>query len=256
MSAVAVLIAILGSAGCASAGTAGAGARNASIVNGASDSPCRVVGPSQVVASGAFVPAGVETSVEDGRVTIRYAHRKAQCVEASVLESGQISTAEFSAQCPGTGQDVLATSDGETLLAREALDETRTPHVELGVVVYDAPHAFVGFAVGAKHSLVETTFMPPARSGGEQAPALAPFSGERFLLTWIDGNPEGHALHAQAVAGWGSPVGPVLDLSPDNVSVLGRPSAVLGPDGRGVVAFLASNGHGFDVRATPVSCGN
>jgi hypothetical protein len=254
--AVATLIATLGSAGCASAGTAGAGAQTAARAADASASPCRVVGPSQVVASGDFVPAGVEAGIEDGRLTLRYAHSKTECVEASVLPSGRVVRTHPSERCPGTGQDMVATSDGETLLAREALDDSRTPHVELGVVVYDTPHAFFGFALGAKHGLVETSFTPPERTGGERSPALAGFSGERFLLTWVDGNAEGHALRGQAVAGWGSPVGQVLDLSPADVSVIGHPSVALGPDGRGIVAFLASSEVGFDVRATPVACGD
>ncbi len=58
----------------------------------------------------------------------------------------------------------------------------------------------------------------------------------------------------RAVAASGEAIGPALDLSPANVSVIGRASAVVGPDGRGFVAFLASNGRGFDVRATPIAC--
>jgi hypothetical protein len=78
--------------------------------------------------------------------------------------------------------------------------------------------------------------------------------GERFLRVWVDGDVEAHTLRAQPVTGRSAPAGPAFDLSPTDVSVIGQPSAVVGPDGRGVVAFLASNGSSFDVLATPIAC--
>lgn len=216
------------------------------------DSPCRVVGSSQVVASRAFVPAGVEASLRDGRVAIRFAHRNDECVAAGAVAGA----AEARAQCPGRDSDAVATSQGETIIAREAAwGAAREPHVELGIVLSDAPRASLGFGE-APRRLVERVFEPPrqTRIGGESSPGLAPLAGERFLLTWVDENPEGRGLHAQVVTGSGEAVGPALDLSPADVSVIGRASAVVGPDGRGSVAFLASNGRGFDVRATPIVC--
>jgi hypothetical protein len=131
------------------------------------------------------------------------------------------------------------------------------PRVTLGVVVYDAPRTIFGFALEGRRHVIERTFEAPARvvrSGGETNPALVPIAGERFLLTWVDGDIESHQLHAQVVAGWGTPVGAAIDLSPGDASVIGRPSAAVSADGHGIVAFLASNGHGFDVLATPVAC--
>ena len=132
------MIAIL-STGCAAAagGNTRAGSRDATSTSPGATAPCRVVGPSRVVASSVFVPAGVEARIEDGRMTLRYAHRKAQCLETSILEPGSTPSREVGARCPGTSEEAVATSDGETLRAREALGGSQTPHVELGVFVYE-----------------------------------------------------------------------------------------------------------------------
>lgn len=98
-------------------------------------------------------------------------------------------------------------------------------------------------------------------ASADEAPAASPLLGFRAraprsveLVTWIDGNPEGHGLHGRAVTSFGTSVGPSLSLSPADASVLGRASTVVGPDGRGVVAYFASGDDGIDVRATPVAC--
>ncbi len=259
-----LIMATIGCGGCAAGGNpafgpqgaAGAVAPGGAL--GAPSSPCHVAGPSQIVASKVFVPAGVEATLEGGQMTVRFAHRKSRCVASRVLDgSGEPLAAESPAECPSKAPDVVATSEGETIIAREAAwGDARQPHVELGVVVYDAPRRFLGFSAEAPRQLVERIFEAPreTRFGGESSPGLAPIAGERFLLTWVDENPDGHGLHAQAVAGWGEAVGPALDLSPVDVSVIGRASAVVGPDGRGVVAFLASSEGRFDVRATPIAC--
>jgi hypothetical protein len=215
-----MIIGTIGSIGCA-AGNPALGPRSAanSVAPSAAaegEVPCRVVGPSQVVASGAFVPAGVEAGLEDGRVTIRFARRKAQCRVASI--PGGPGADEGPANCPRANPDLFATGS-----------DVRPPYAGPGV-------AFLGFPLDGHRPSLE-------QSGGKR------------LLTWVDGDAVGgHSLHGQAVAGSGKAAGPTLDLSPTDVSVIGRPSVVISPDGRGVVAFLASNGQGFDVRATPIAC--
>jgi hypothetical protein len=86
-----MMAAVVGMAGCASGGSDALAVRSATNpaagTADASPSPCRVVGPSQVVASHAFVPAGVEASLQDGRVSIRFAHRKSQCFASVGLDA-------------------------------------------------------------------------------------------------------------------------------------------------------------------------
>lgn len=241
--------------GCASAGATPRATRAPEGTGLASrddaPSPCRAVGPARAVATHAFVPAGVQASAEGGGFTVRFAHRKADCVAASLGREG-LPTGEAVSECPGGESPAVATSGGETMLAKEAAGAGR-PGVSLDVLVYDtSPGALLGFVAGGPPRVVETSFdagsRPPSR------PGLVGLPGEQFLLTWVDGGIETHGAHAQVVAGWGRPVGPAFDLSPGDVSVIGRPTAAIGPDGAGVVAFLASNGHGFDVMATPVAC--
>jgi hypothetical protein len=163
---------------------------------------------------------------------------------------------EEPAECPEGDAPVVATSEGETMMAREATwDPAKHPRVELGVVVYDAP-SVLGFH-SQKPQVIERTFEPAQgkRVGGETSPGVAALAHERFLLTWVDENPDGHRLHAQVVEKWGAAVGGQMDLSPADASVIGRASAVVGADGRGLVAYLASNGHGFEVLETTVVCG-
>jgi hypothetical protein len=171
-----------------------------------------------------------------------------------------IASADFGgeepAECPEGDAPVVATSEGETMMARETTwDAAKHPRVELGVVVYDAP-SVLGFH-SRKPQLIERMFEPPqgTRVGGETSPGLAAVANERFLLTWVDENANGHRLHAQVVEKWGAAVGGPMDLSPADASVIGGASVVVGADGHGLVAYLASNGHGFDVLETAVVCG-
>jgi hypothetical protein len=248
------LLSAMGMAGCATSGGAGAGPARASAAltpRWASGSLCRVTGEAQVVASHVYVPAGVEARLDDGQATIRFAHRKASCAVARSLPT---SSRFVTDECPRDAGDVVATSEGETILARESRRDGRAPHIELGVVVHDVP-SLLGFFAARPDRVVERAFAPAQASpSGEKNPGLAPLPGERFLLLWVEGDSAEHSLRAQPVAGWGTPIGPVLDLSPSDVSVIGRPSAAVGPDGRGLVAFLASSRSGFDVRATPIAC--
>ncbi|MGH7437632.1 MAG: hypothetical protein ACRENE_18295 [Polyangiaceae bacterium] len=102
---------------------------------------------------------------------------------------------------------------------------------------------------------------PGRNTSADERPAASPFLGFRAhasrsveLVAWIDENPEGHRLHAQAMTSFGTAVGPALALSPADASVLGWTATVMGPDGRGVVAYFASGDDGVDGRATPFAC--
>jgi hypothetical protein len=196
--------------------------------------------------------------MQEEEVTIRFARRKASCeaVRASSMSSEFVRD-EAQAQCPGGDRDAVATSEGETLIARELRDGEGQSHIELGVVVDEVPSLLLGFAREGGRRVVHRAFDAPEGNhamGGQRSPGLVPLPGERFLLLWSDGDSSGRQLHAQPVAGWGNAAGPAFDVSPRELSVIGQPSAVVAGDGRGIVAFLASSGHGFDVLATPIEC--
>jgi len=218
------------------------------------DAACHATGTPKVLARGAFVPRGVQATEQDGGFTIRFASAASRCV---AVDWASDPGAPRAASCPAPGPQTTARADArdETLLAWESRDEEQ-PRIKLGVVTYDAPHAFFGVGIEAKQHVVERTFYPPGagRDGGQMAPELAPIGHDRFLLAWVDGNVESHALRAQSVAGWGDPLGASMLLSPSEASVIGRPSVVVASTGYGLVTYLASIDGEFDVLATPIAC--
>jgi hypothetical protein len=217
-------------------------------------SACHATGRAQVLARRAFVPGGVEASEQGGSFSVRFATAASRCV-AVEWPSPYDGPRPASCPAPGARSEARADTDGETMLAWESHDEPES-RIHLGVVTYDAPHAFFGVGIEGKKHLVERTFFVPGsrRDAGQMAPALAPIGHDRFLLAWVDGNVESHELRAQSVVGWGDPLGPSMVLSPKDASVIGRPSVVVASTGYGLVTYLASVDGEFDVLATPVAC--
>ena len=98
-------------------------------------------------------------------------------------------------------------------------------------------------------------FAIPAGGLGGQAmsPSLASLGGGRFLLAWTEGPVSNHQVRAIAIDASGAPSGAPIDISGSGVNA-GQPAAVVGPDGRGAVAFLAAKGKSLEVHATPIRC--
>jgi hypothetical protein len=99
------------------------------------------------------------------------------------------------------------------------------------------------------------TFTPPPGGKGEQAmsPGVAVVPGGGFLLVWTEGPASAHEVRAVTLLADGSPVGRALDVSTGGTNA-GQGQAAIAAGGRGVVAFLESNGDGFRVVATPIAC--
>jgi hypothetical protein len=259
-----VVAAVLGSFGCATSGVErgqpGVGGVDSEgiptvwspgAVTGAA--ACHATSEAKVLARRVFVPGGVEASEKDGNISVRFATAASRCVAVDLAST---SDGPRPASCPSPGAHTTARADSsdETMLAWESHDGEK-PHITLGVVTYDAPHAFFGVGIEGKRHVVERTFYAPGESRtSEMAPELAPISHDRFLLAWVEGDVESHQVRAQSVAGWGDALGPSMVLSPAEASVIGRPSVVVAPTGDGVVTYLASMGDEFDVFATPIAC--
>jgi hypothetical protein len=98
------------------------------------------------------------------------------------------------------------------------------------------------------------TFAMPEGGLGTQAmsPSLAGLGGGRFVIAWSEGTPT-HQVRAVTLGADGSPSGAAMALSAAGVNA-GQPQVAVGPDGRGVVAFLAAKGKLFEIHATPISC--
>jgi hypothetical protein len=98
------------------------------------------------------------------------------------------------------------------------------------------------------------TFVLPDGGPGAQAmsPGLAGLGGGRFLLTWSEGR-DTHQVRGQSLNADGSPLGGGMTLSAPSANA-GQPQVAVGPDGRGVVAYLAAKGKAYEVHATPIAC--
>jgi CoA binding domain len=245
----ALLAVSLGSAACSASATAPRAPSGA-----AAPAACHVTGAPRVLARRVFVPRGVDVREQDGGFAVRFAAASSRCVVVD-WPSGAQDPASVACSAPGARTAARTTSADETMLAWESHDGEE-PHITLGIVAYDAPRAFFGVGIAGNRHVVERTFQAPGAEGpgGETAPELASIGHDRFLLAWVDGDVESHQLRAQSVIGWGDPLGPAMLLSPEEASVIGRPSVVVTPAGDGLVTYIASIYDEFDVLATPIAC--
>jgi hypothetical protein len=108
--------------------------------------------------------------------------------------------------------------------------------------------------IGASTQEATPFTIPEGGLGGQaMSPAIASLGGGRFLLAWTEGPVSNHQVRALTFDADGSPSGSPLSISTPGVNA-GQPAAVIGPDGRGLVAYLAAKGKSLEVHATPVSC--
>ena len=84
------------------------------------------------------------------------------------------------------------------------------------------------------------------------SPSVAGLGGGRFVMAWSEGTPT-HQVRAITLKADGSASGAPMALSAAGVNA-GQPQIAVGPDGRGVVAFLAAKGKAYELHATPVAC--
>ena len=143
------------------------------------------------------------------------------------------------------GSPVVAISDGVVLAAWSDRPSSDTPW-KLRWARFQA-----GQPAGAANA-----FVPPAGGKGEQtmSPGIAALPGGRFLLVWTEGPQSGHDVRALTLGPDGAPIGSPLTISTPGVNA-GQGQAAVTESGSGVVAFLQTGGSGFEVVATPVSCG-
>jgi hypothetical protein len=100
-----------------------------------------------------------------------------------------------------------------------------------------------------------TPFTIPEGGLGGQAmsPSVASLGGGRFLLAWTEGPVSNHQVRAITIGSDGLPSGPPLAISAAGLNA-GQPAAVVGPDGRGAIAFLSAKGKSLEVQVTPIRC--
>ena len=78
--------------------------------------------------------------------------------------------------------------------------------------------------------------------------------GGRSIRAWTEGSTEtSHRVRVQTFDRAGEPLDAPVALQNEG-SAVGAPALAMDPSGRGVLAFIESNGHGFELVAAPLDC--
>jgi|GEM_PF-1695321 hypothetical protein len=96
----------------------------------------------------------------------------------------------------------------------------------------------------------------PERAPSDElrAPGTARVDSERWVSVWSAGSMyTGMDVRVQTSDRRGTPIGDPITLATDG-RTFGAPAVAIGGSGRGVVAFLQSGDHGFELVATSLDC--
>ena len=114
----------------------------------------------------------------------------------------------------------------------------------------------VTLAIEPESLEVEDAGEPPPAVSAQQSgkPVAVDLEDHRRLVAWTEGNAEqGISVKLATVTDDGSS-STALDLGYEG-SAIGAPAIAATPEGKGVVAFIESNGAGFHLVVTHVTCG-
>ncbi|HEX8794611.1 MAG TPA: hypothetical protein VF765_26880 [Polyangiaceae bacterium] len=126
-------------------------------------------------------------------------------------------------------------------------------HVWLRFATTKAPRVIEQLDVETLETGADANAGPP-EGGSGSGPVVLSLPDDRRFFAWTDGTLEqGMRVRGVTVGSDGVSVGEGIDLGYEG-SAIGRPAVAITPSGRGVLAFIESNGAGFQVVATRVSC--
>jgi len=127
------------------------------------------------------------------------------------------------------------------------------PNVWLRFATTKAPRVVERLDVDSLETSTDTSGAPP-EIGATSGPLVLSLPDHRRFVAWTDGTLE-RGMHVRGVTvdSDGAAVGQGVDLGFEG-SAIGRPAVAVAPSGHGVLAFIESNGAGFQVVATRVSC--
>ncbi|HEX8793595.1 MAG TPA: hypothetical protein VF765_21780 [Polyangiaceae bacterium] len=114
----------------------------------------------------------------------------------------------------------------------------------------------VAVAIAPESLEVEDVGAPPPANPAPKAgqPVAVDLEDHHRIVAWTEGNAEqGVSVKLASVTDDGSPTN-AMDLGYEG-SAIGAPALASTPDGKGVVAFIESNGSGFHLVVTRVTCG-
>ncbi len=170
------------------------------------------------------------------------------------------------------GASVFSGSLSSSMKAIGPLQETRGLGTQVGAPTIaasggavllmwaDRASASEGWSLRMRRSAPNAALGEPhpfTPSGGPGAPFIAPsaigLGGARFLVVWTEGSGQNHQVRASTIDENGDAIGSPIAISPTGVNA-GQAQVALMPDGRGVVAYLASNALGYEVHAQSIIC--
>jgi hypothetical protein len=187
-------------------------------------SACVIQGAPRVVATRAMPPAGIDAQADSSHVWLRFAQKANWPLALAV--------------------------DPETLNILGASDPT-------GPVPDSQPvEVPVAWRVDRTDPLEGASlFAVSSRQRRDSAPSFVRLDAHRSVIAWTEGSIErGLDVRVLTVGDDGVPIG--IPVAPAHEgSAIGVPRLAFADSGRGVVAFLESNGSGFQVVAASLDCG-
>jgi hypothetical protein len=229
-----VVVAATASFGCA---TAAPSSRTPSLAFGvvaSAPSACTIHGTPRVLATRALPPAGVDAESDWSRVWLRFA-QKANVQLALAVDPETLEVAEAS-ECNPASLDAKGAITPAAWLGASTANQggSRT-------ATADAVHALEPIA-GSSQSRVSRA-------------VLVRVDAHRSVVAWTEGTLDtGLDVRVLTVGSDGDPLGAPVTL-PHEGSAIGLPTLAVASSGQGVVAFLESNGSGFQVVAASLDCG-
>jgi hypothetical protein len=107
-------------------------------------------------------------------------------------------------------------------------------------------------SLGVVETITDGDAAPTSIAHGDGV--FAWLDGGRSIRAWTEGSTEsGHRVRVQTLDRTGEPLDAPVALQGEG-SAVGAPAVAVDPSGRGVVAFIESNGHGFQLVAAPLDC--
>ena len=192
---------------------------------------CTLAGATRVLATKVAPYVGVNAQTDGERVLLSFLQQRGALTVTLAVEPQSLDAV-----------------DGTELEGR--LADGRDPRGEslvggqVAPILWQAP---TPDALGPEH---------PARAPSYElyAPGTARVDSERWVSVWSAGSIDtGMDVRVQTLDRHGTPIGDPITLATDG-RTFGAPAVAIGGSGRGVVAFLQSGDHGFELVATSLDC--
>jgi hypothetical protein len=189
---------------------------------------CTIEGSLRVLDTKVAPYFGVQAQADTSRVLLRFSHQRSALALALAVDPQTLDPVE------GTESvgPMFAVGSGESLAGGTTPVIWQTPAPE---------------AAGLER---------PEQSGDSRSskPVVARVDSERSVAVWNAGSLyTGQDVHIMMVDRHGIPLGAPVTLASDG-RAFGTPTVAVGPSGRGVVAFVQSGDHGFELVAASLDC--